>query len=88
MKILNEKQRLIFIAATFGKYLEHYTSKNDNRLDDHTMRLIMESVVGELEIQYQQPELTEKECDDIAAYLEIINKQQFELDEDVAEKLK
>lgn len=74
--------RLFFIGATFGKYLEHYGSMNDYFLDIYQLNeQIFPSVDGELTDWFKQPSLTEEEIDYCFDFLFMIKDRIFQIDD-------
>lgn len=81
-------QRLFFIAATFGKYMQFYAEQNRCIVDDEVIHSAVASIQDELIDWYRQKGLSEYEQDLIADYLEMIQERMYTLLPEEAERLK
>lgn len=81
-KQMDKEERLFFIAATFGKYMEYYGSRNEYMFDEEMLNEdVMPSLEGELVDWFKQSPLKREEVDHIIHYMHVINERMFEIDE-------
>lgn len=88
---MSKDERLFFIGATFGKYMELYGSKNNYALDeDHFNNLVFPATKGELTDRFKQAPLTDDEIGHCIYYIYIytVADRLFEVDKKEMERFR
>jgi len=86
---MKKDERLFFIGAALGKYLEYYGSRNNYTLDEDKLNEdVIPALEGELTDWFKQPPLTEDEINHIIHYMHTIEDRMFEIDKKERERVK
>jgi hypothetical protein len=84
-----DDERLFFIGVTFGKYLEHYGSRNpDILLEKLLPEYVLPSLDGELTDWFKQPPLTDEEITHCLHYMHMMEDRLFSIEKEERKKLK
>jgi|SRR5215203_1715746 len=83
----DDVERIAFVLALFGKYMQYHSDKNKYIVDKNVIELAIVSVNTELTRGYGEEEITDFEQEMIIYYLEKIQSKMYELSDEERKKL-
>jgi len=85
---VEDVERMSFVMALFGKYMQYYSTQNDYLVDKEVVKVAIYSTNAELTKGFDEQPITEFEEEMIVAYLERIQSKMYELSDEERKKLR
>ena len=87
--IEEDVERMAFVMALFGKYMQYYSAKNNHMVNKDVVRMAIVSTDQELRQGFEdQNGITEFDEEMIISYLERIQERMYELSDEERKKMR